>query len=277
MMENQTSSSFPVVALLTDFGLRDGFVGAMKGVILSHAPTAKIVDISHEIEPFDVASAAFLLDWSVPYFPVGTVFQVVVDPGVGTQRDILVLEAFKRRFVFPDNGVISQVWSRVGENKQLVRATNRSLWLDAVSSTFHGRDIFAPLAAFLANGGDLDEIGPTIQQPGVLLPQPRCEFGDSHVQGEIVYIDRFCNLVTTIERGPLLTWIEEHNLNHRNVAIHVGSTKLKGIAGGYGDVAQGSPVAVFDGYDRLEIAVNQERADRSLGARIGDRVTVRAS
>lgn len=277
MIDTQNAHCPPVVALLTDFGLRDGFVGVMKGVILSRAPAAKIIDISHDVQPFDVPSAAFLLDWSFPYLPRGSVITVVIDPGVGTLRDILVLDAFERRFVFPDNGVISRVWSQECQERRLVCAKNRSLWLDMVSSTFHGRDIFSPLAAHLANGGELSEIGPTVESPSILLPPCVTEVDESQMIGEIEYIDRFGNLVTTIRRETLLDWIEGVRPSVQDVIIRLGSIELRGIAPSYGAVAEGEPVAVFDGYDRLEIAVNQERADRILDVRIGDRVSVAVS
>jgi hypothetical protein len=266
--------SSPTITLLTDFGLQDGFVGVMKGVILSRAPHVRIVDISHEIPPFDVQSAAFLLDWAFPFFPEQTVHTVVVDPGVGTPRDVLVFEAKGHRFLCPDNGVISRVWTRSWDARRLVRAVNRSLWLAKVSSTFHGRDIFAPLAAFLASGGDPAQAGPPLDQPGVLLPAIRLEFGPSKVDSQVCYVDRFGNLVTTIEREAFLRWLQERQLPLDKVVVVVGSSRVVGVSGSYAAVRQGSPVAVFDGFGRLEIAINQGRADRVLNANVGEQVTV---
>ena len=274
MNASSIPSVSPTVTLLTDFGDRDGFVGVMKGVILSRAPNARIVELSHEIPPFDLQSAAFLLDWAFPFFPERTVHTVVVDPGVGTPRNVLAFEADGHRFLCPDNGVISRVWARSWGMRRLVCAENRSLWLAEVSATFHGRDIFAPLAAFLASGGDLAQVGPPIEQPTVLLPPVRLEFGPSEVDGEVCYVDRFGNLVTTIEREPFLQWLEEQHSRLNDVIITVGSNHVKGVSRSYADVPQGLPVAVFDGYGRLEIAINQGRADDILNAKVGERVTV---
>ncbi len=273
MNTGSTSPSNPVVTLLTDFGLRDGFVGVMKGVILSRIPHAAIVDISHEIEPFDIASA-FLLDWAFRYFPEGSVHTVVVDPGVGTQRKVLALETERYRFLCPDNGVISYIWARPWKVRRLVCAENRSLWLDEVSSTFHGRDIFAPLAAFLVGGGSITHIGPTITRPAVLLATPRLQFSHSKVEGEVCYIDRFGNLVTSIDRASLFAWLQGHSLAPDQVFVTIRTTTIAGISTSYAAVPEGEPVAVFDGYNRLEIAFNMRRADKILGASIGDHVTV---
>ena len=275
MNASSIPSASPTVTLLTDFGFQDGFVGVMKGVILSRAPHTRIVDISHEIPAFDVRSAAFLLNWAFPFFPERTVHIVVVDPGVGTPRNVLVFEADGHRFLCPDNGVISQVWPRSWGVRRLVRAENRALWLAEVSSTFHGRDIFAPLAAFLAGGGDIAQIGSPLDRPTVLLPAMRLEFGPSGVRGEVCYVDRFGNLVTTIERESFLRWLEERQLPLNEVIITVGSHRVVGVSPGYGCVPPGSPVAVFDGYERLEIAINQGHADQVLDSSLGEPVTAR--
>ncbi|MFH1739158.1 MAG: SAM-dependent chlorinase/fluorinase [bacterium] len=264
----------PIVTLMTDFGLRDGFVGVMKGVILSRASEVEIVDISHGLPPYDIQAAAFLLDWAFSCFPQGTVHTVVVDPGVGTARDVLVLEALDQKFICPDNGVLSYIWPRCGDTHRLVCAENPSLWLTEISSTFHGRDIFAPLAAFLASGGDMDRIGPKRAQPKVLLPPLQIEFGTTEVDAEVCYIDRFGNLVTTITRSALLQWTEERGVSFNDVVIKIGTSRLTGVSPSYNAVEKDFPVAVFDGYGRLEIAINQDRADQVLNAAVGERVTV---
>ncbi len=266
-----------IITLTTDFGLRDGFVGVMKGVIVARAPQAHIIDISHDIRPFDTVAAGFLLEWAFSYFPQGTVHTVVVDPGVGTTRDVLAFETKGQRILCPDNGILSSLWADRTEPYRLVVAENRALWLDEVSGTFHGRDIFAPLAAFLATGGDLSQVGSPRDQPAVMLPPPQAEFGKKEIQAEIVYIDRFGNLVTTIRRNALLEWLHERNATRRDMIIQLGTSCIHGISDCYGAVEEGLPVVVFDGYGRLEIAINLGRADRVLNAVVRDRVTVSLS
>jgi len=271
------TASANIITLTTDFGLRDGFVGVMKGVIAARAPQAPLIDISHDIRAFDISGAGFLVEWACSYFPEGTVHTVVVDPGVGTARDVLVFETRGQRILCPDNGILSLLWAERAEPCRLVVAENRALWLNDISGTFHGRDIFAPLAAFLATGGDLDRVGPPREKPAVLLPPPLIDYGKKEIQSEIIYIDRFGNLVTTIKRNALLEWLKERNATPSETVIRLGTTCIYGISDCYSAVEEGFPVVVFDGYGRLEIAINLGRADRVLNAVIRDRVTISLS
>ncbi len=187
----------PIITLITDFGERDGYVGAMKGVILGIAPGAALVDISHDIPPQDIPSAAFVLWSTYRFFPPDTVHLVVVDPGVGTQRRPIAVETRHGRFVAPDNGVLGYVLDEERE-WQAVHLAEQRFWRPEVSMTFHGRDIFAPAAAHLAAGVPLHELGPAITNP-VPMPFPRVRRLDgARCLARLVYIDRFGNCVTNL-------------------------------------------------------------------------------
>ncbi|MFQ6112525.1 MAG: S-adenosyl-l-methionine hydroxide adenosyltransferase family protein [bacterium] len=190
-----------IITLLTDFGQRDGFVGTMKGVILNTYPDAKIVDISHDIEPQNLAAGAFVINTCYKYFPTGTVHVVVIDPGVGSKRRIICVAASGHFFLAPDNGVLKYIYDECPET-QVVEVTNRKLVLSQISHTFHGRDIFAPVAAHLAKGLDLKELGASIHDydKGRL---PVLEEAVDRIKGEIIYIDRFGNLISNIPADEL--------------------------------------------------------------------------
>ncbi len=193
-----------IVSLTTDFGLSDGYVAAMKGVILSRAPQASIVDISHQVRFGDVAEAAYVVAGVVPTFPEHAIHVVVVDPGVGSDRRLLYVEAASGRFLAPDNGVLS-AWLadakvRSVENSELFCD---GLFFEPEGSTFHGRDRFAPLAAALINGIQTDGLGPEIVDP-LSLPRPLLERGDQEVVGTVIHIDHFGNAITNIP----WSWLE---------------------------------------------------------------------
>lgn len=192
------SSARPVIALLTDFGLGDGDVGVMKGVIAGIAPDAHIIDVTHDIAPQNVPSAAWILAASYRYFPRGTAFVCVVDPGVGSSRGAIAVQAGDWNFVGPDNGLFSYVYAEQGV-KSVVALTNAAYHLPQVSSTFHGRDIFAPAGAYLAQGIALEELGPlldptTLVRLDVAAPVRH----GSQIEGKIIHVDNFGNLITSI-------------------------------------------------------------------------------
>src|SRR5712692_9720043 len=191
-------SKFQVVALLTDFGLVDQYVGTMKGIIVSLAPHVNIVDISHSVSPQNIHEGAFLLWAAFRYFPRGTIFVAIVDPGVGTSRKIICAEGEGYIFLTPDNGLLKFVLGEVHASK-IVSVENKRLFLPQVSQTFHGRDIFAPVCAHLANGVPLDKLGKEV------VPETRPEYflifncsKDTRLKGSIVYTDHFGNIVTNI-------------------------------------------------------------------------------
>ncbi len=188
----------PIVTLLTDFGLEDEYVGVMKGVILSIAPQVRLVDLTHSVPPQDVRRAALILMNAAPYFPPDTVHLAVVDPGVGTERRPIAVRTGRGTFVGPDNGLFSFVLAEM-ETWTAVELREPAYRLPLVSTTFHGRDIFAPAAAHLASGVPVEALGPVVNNLAT-LPLPRLEIGESSLEGEILYADRFGNLVTSIGR-----------------------------------------------------------------------------
>lgn len=230
------------IALLTDFGLRDPYVGVLKGVLASIAPRVPVIDICHEIPPFDVRAAAWVLRGAAPYFPRGTIFVAVVDPGVGSGRRILLAEAGGQLFLAPDNGLLADL-----ESASFRQVAKRALFLAKISNTFHGRDIFAPVAARLARGLAPSKVGPRVWSI-VRLPRE---------QGQVVWIDRFGNVVTDLPPGPA-------HLRFRGRRIPVVPT--------YSSAKCGSLVAVVGSSGTIEIAVVQGDAARRLGAKIGDAV-----
>jgi S-adenosylmethionine hydrolase len=255
--------SAPLVTLTTDFGSVDGYLGAMKGVILARCPDARLVDLAHEIARGDVAAAAFALGASAPYFPAGTVHLVVVDPGVGSARRALACAIGAQRFVAPDNGVLSRVLAR-GEPVRAVALERSEHWRPEPSPVFHGRDVFGPVAGALAAGAALESLGPEVASADLVRapwPEPRLE-GGLRV-GAIMHVDRFGNLVSSVElRGPA-----------RGTAEVAG--RRVGGADTYSDAAAGALVALRGSSGLLEIAVNGGSAAAVLGVSRGAVVTWR--
>jgi len=253
-----------IVTLLTDFGSRAAYPAAMKGVLLSRCPKAQIVDITHDVPAHDVVAGAFLLDQAARCFPPGTVHVVVVDPGVGTDRRILVGRFAGQTYVFPDNGVITLVAAR-GPAQELVVVRNRELLpRGAPSQTFHGRDIFAPVAAHVLNGVSLRRFGP---QPDTfrLLELPVYEETPDEIAGQVVYVDSFGNLVTNIpERAVRAKWMDLEAVRGWCAGKSVGS-----LQGAYGFVPEGEAMVLFNSMSRVEVAVNQGRACDELNAGFG--------
>src|SRR6187401_3553396 len=239
----------PVIALLSDFGTRDHYAGTMKGVMIGICPDVTLIDITHEITPHDVMEGALQLAASCRYFPAGTIFLAVVDPGVGSSRRGIAAEAGDYRFVAPDNGVLTQVL-RDTPAKKIVELTERRYARPTVSKTFEGRDRFAPAAGWLAKGVDLSALGRSAGQlQRLALPAPAVT-GDE-VRGEVMRVDRFGNLVTNID----------HNLFDRfsqSAAIEVsaGPHRIGRVVATYAEATGGEPCALFGSTDHLEIAVN---------------------
>ncbi len=261
------------IALLTDFGERDWFVGAMRGVILSLVPGARLADITHQIEPGDIRSAAFVLECCRRFFPPETVFLAVVDPGVGTSRRIIAFRRGRSRFIAPDNGLLSFPL-RSSPRAKVYSVRDRSLFLPVVSRTFHGRDIFAPVAARLARGLEPSELGPAVSDP-VLLPRPRSRrLGGKGWSGEIVYVDRFGNLITSIAAARAAALFRPP----ARLTVATSSGPDPGelpLAASYGSVPKGGRAALWGSSGYLEIAVNGGSAAKEFGLRPGDRVEIR--
>ncbi len=257
-----------IISLLTDFGLRDGYVGVMKGVIWRIAPDAQIADISHQISPQNVIEGALAWGRTVPFFPDGTVHIGVIDPGVGTQRRPLAARLEEHFFVLPDNGLLTLLLEEA-EKKGLpvdwVHLDNPRYWLPEISRVFHGRDIFAPAGAHLANGVPLEQLGTPIDDPLRLeIPQPRRR-GRSW-QSQVMNIDHFGNLATNL-RGEQLSGMGE-------VIIRIGGVEIQGVAQTFGEQPPGDLVAIFNSAGFLEIAEVNGSAARRLRAATGDPVEV---
>jgi S-adenosyl-L-methionine hydrolase (adenosine-forming) len=259
----------PILALLTDFGTRDHYVGAMKGAILGVAPAAQIVDITHEIPPGDVEGAAFALAAAHAAFPPGTAFAVVVDPGVGTGRRGLAVAAGPYLFVGPDNGVFSLVLDR-HPDARVHALENAALWRPQVAATFHGRDVFGPVAAHLAGGVPLEACGPRLADP-VRLPFPPVRtVGSTQWEGAIVHVDRFGNLISCITAEALAGMIGADG----DVVVGAGGA-VAPLVRTYGDVAPGEPCALIGSSGLLEFALRDGSASEVLGAARGDVLRVR--
>ncbi|MCB9437973.1 MAG: SAM-dependent chlorinase/fluorinase [Anaerolineales bacterium] len=275
--------TLPTIALLTDFGLTDSYVGVMKGVILSICPIARLIDVTHAITPQNVRQGAYVLLNTLGYMPPQTVYVGVVDPGVGSARQSVAIKTNRAVFVGPDNGLFSYALKHC-EIQEMVILQNPQYLLATISSTFHGRDIFSPVAAHIACGVPLDQLGPSLTKLEA-LPPPRLEITPQAIYGEVLDIDHFGNVATSIGR---LTWgnndllalvpffdpqpeptlmIEPERctvqINHRMIDI-VGLT--------FASVPRGELIALINSADQLEIAINHGNAAHELGVQIGDPV-----
>jgi hypothetical protein len=245
------------IALLTDFGMRDPYVAAMKGVIAARCD-ARIVDLSHDVAPFDVWAGAFFLRAVVPYWPAGTIFVAVIDPGVGTSRRIIAVEHDGRTFLAPDNGVLSLVAA-----PPTVSVENAAFFLPGGSNTFHGRDRFAPVAAAIANGTALAELGPRVDAI-VTLDYAPASYDCARAEGTIVSVDRYGNLVTDIEAA---------RLPFARYEAHAGAHVIARMARAYGEAGDGA-FLIVGSTGCVEISVANASAAALLQLTRGDRVTI---
>jgi S-adenosylmethionine hydrolase len=246
----------PLVTLTTDFGLADGYVGTMHGVILGICPDARIVDLAHDIEPQNLRQGAFVIHMAHRYFPAGTIHVVVVDPGVGSARRAIAMRTGNATFVAPDNGILSHVMS-TEKVLELVELTEREYWLPEVSRTFHGRDIFAPVGAYIAAGVPLCKLGQPISDPVAYpIPEPQVA-ADGAIIGRVLYADRFGNLVTDVP-GELLGGIADWD-------IEIGGRRIRGISSSYSAAEEGELLALVDSSGRLEIAQRNGSAAAATG------------
>lgn len=269
------------IALLTDFGTTDSYIGVMKGVMLNVCPDLQLVDLTHAVQPQNVKQAAFLLLNSYAYFPPGTIFLVVVDPGVGGDRKPIAVQAGGYTFVAPDNGVLSHVLREQGAF-QAVELANSDYQLPA-SNTFHGRDIFAPAAAHLAAGVEPQQLGGVVYRP-VMLPEPSLTVDGARIRGCVEHIDHFGTLVTSIGR---LRWTApgelalEPRFGGASVAVpasavvRVGDLQFESIRRTYAEVAPGEALALVGSSGYLELSVNQGCFASEFGVKIGDPVELR--
>jgi S-adenosyl-L-methionine hydrolase (adenosine-forming) len=245
----------PIITFTSDFGRQDWFVAVVHGVLYQVCPEAHIVDLSHEIPHGHLARAAFVLEAAAPDFPDGTVHLVVVDPGVGTARRALGVAARGQMFVGPDNGVLE--WALRADGARLHALTGARWFRQPVSRTFHARDVFGPVAAHLAAGIALERMGPAVEDP-VRLPHPGPVIRDGHIEGCVVFIDRFGNALTNIEARDLGMAFPE--ARESALEVRVLDHRIAGLARAYGEHPLGTVVAVIGSGDRLEPASASARA-----------------
>jgi S-adenosylmethionine hydrolase len=257
----------PVIALLSDFGARDHYAGTMKAVALGICPDATLVDITHDVPPHDVLTAARELAASYRYFPPGTVFLVVVDPGVGSARRGIAAETADFRFVAPDNGVLTAVL-RETPPRRVVELTERRYARATVSRTFEGRDRFAPAAAWLAKGIELTALGrPAGDYIKIDIPLP--DVSAERIVGQVLRVDRFGNLVTNIDRKAF-----EKLAQAGAIQISAGDRPVARFVSTYAEAAPGEVCALFGSTDHVEIAINAGSAAEGLGLTRGSPVTI---
>ena len=260
----------PIITLTTDFGSNDHFVGTMKGVILEILPEAQIVDICHAVQAFDVLDGALTISQAYSYFPTRTIHVVVVDPGVGTARRPILASCDKYHFVAPDNGVLSLVYAR--EERMHVRhISSEHYYLQPVSNTFHARDIFAPVAAWLAKEVDSQKFGEEIDDyVRFNAPKPKA-VDENRLRGVVLKVDRFGNLITNItpKDAPML-----FGANAQAFKIIVGSREITEIRNTYAEGAPGEVIAILGSMGFLEIAANRGAAAQLTGASKGNEVSI---
>jgi S-adenosylmethionine hydrolase len=258
----------PVISLTTDFGSQDGFVGTLKGAIWSICPAAQIADISHAITPQNVLQGALTLGRAYPFFPNGTVHVAVVDPGVGTSRRPIAACLGKHFFVGPDNGLFTPAFEQAEKNGwplEVVHLTNERFWLPAVSHTFHGRDIFAPVAAHLARGVPFTDLGPALSDP-VRIALPKPEKIPGGWRAHVTIVDIFGNCTLDLPAAFLA--------GRPDPLFRLRGREVRGLVDSYGHRQSGELIALVDSENYIEIALVNGSAAALTGARVGDEVEV---
>jgi S-adenosylmethionine hydrolase len=258
-----------IITLLSDFGLKDTYVAEMKGVILGIAPDVRLVDLTHEVPAQDVLTGAYLLRRTVQAFPAGTIHLAVVDPGVGSKRRPLLIEAGASFLVGPDNGLLLEAATLLGEEPRAFMLQNAEYQRTNISAVFHGRDIFAPAAAYLALGVPVEKFGPAVDDP-VWLPRPSLQQSQESIEGEVLLSDRFGNLITSIPKEAIPKPIAE------NFELSVGGVVIRGLRQSYSEVSPGVLLVLIGSSGFLEISVRQGSAEARLtGVSRGSKVMIR--
>ncbi|MBM4400363.1 MAG: SAM-dependent chlorinase/fluorinase [Crenarchaeota archaeon] len=257
-----------MITLTTDFGLKDPYVAEMKAVILGICPNAAIVDITHEIAKFNIRMGAYVLASAVPYFPEGSIHVGVIDPGVGTRRCPIIIQTRRGFFVGPDNGLLVLAAEKQGIT-HIHELTNPRFMLPKVSSTFHGRDIFAPAAAYLMNGVKPEEFGPEIRK--AVQPEfAKITQKNGVLIGEVLHVDGFGNVITNINEKEVA-----QNCMKGELSVELAGCKLKlKFCEAYGETGPREPLALIGSHGFLEIAINQGNAAKRFKTKAGDRVAI---
>jgi S-adenosylmethionine hydrolase len=261
-----------VITLMTDFGIKDGNVGVMKGVIWGICPTVQISDLSHMIAAQNIREAALIFARSVPYFPKGSIHVVVVDPGVGTPRRPMAAQIGDWFYVGPDNGTVTGLLERAeqaGWQTNFVELTDKRYWLPVVSHVFHGRDIFSPVAAHLANGVPLADLGASFDNP-VRLELPKPEQTQTGWRGEVTHIDHFGNISTNIRVEHLGAALEQKE----KITVRLRDNEIRGMVNTFGERPEGALIALLGSTGNLAIAVVNGSTVNLLGTKVGDGVEV---
>lgn len=260
----------PIITLTTDFGYKDPFVGIMKGVIYGINPSVNIVDITHEINPGNILQAAFTIGMSSSYFPYKTIHVVVVDPGVGSSRRPIIVSNGRHYFIGPDNGIFSYIYLDT-DNVNVVHVTSEHYFISPRSATFHGRDIFAPVAAWLSKGIDLLNFGELIKDyVNLQLPLPTFP-AKNIIEGEIIYIDRFGNLTTNIHAQKLSEFLGNNIGKKINVLIKGMEAPFKNF---YSDANDKRIYSLINSFNYIELFVRNGNASLEYGIKVGDKVGV---
>lgn len=258
----------PVITLMTDFGIKDGTAGVMKGVIWGICPAAQISDLSHLIQAQNIHEAAYIFARSIPYYPKDSIHVVVVDPGVGTQRRPMAARIGDWFYVGPDNGTITGLLERAelqGWSYEFVELNQNKYWLSNISHVFHGRDIFSPVAAHLANGVLLHEVGTPFTDPvRIHLPKPlKTENG---WRGEILHIDHFGNIASNIRIENLGDALDKKE----RIFVRIKDNEIKGMVNTFGEKPPGELIALMSSTGNLGISVVNGNAAAGLGVKVGD-------
>ncbi len=259
----------PIITLTTDFGLEDEYVGTLKGVILSTCQAVRIIDITHAITPQDIPAAAMTIAHSYGYFPAHTIHIIVVDPGVGSKRSIMVLKADDHLFIAPNNGILTPLLTE-SKFTEAYLVENSGLFLKEVSNTFHGRDIMAPVAGKIAAGMDISRVGPPVfLEQCCRVPLPNALKAGKTISGEVIHIDHFGNLQTSIT-GTDLTSLP----TPRTIIITLSDHTINGLSRTYTDREQGAILALLNSRNHLEIAIAGGNAATILNCEIGTSVSL---
>ncbi len=261
----------PIITLITDFGLAGPYVGTMKGVMVSINPLVRFIDVTHEVESHDVLEAALILQASYRFFPGGTIHLVVVDPTVGSDRRPILVVTDRYSFVGPDNGVLSPALADP-TFQRCIELTAQKYFLDEIGSTFHGRDVFGPVAAWLAKGVEPESFGKEVRDY-VQLPLPEATVGQDAIEGRIIYIDRFGNLVSNITYHMIETL--QARTGSQRVAITCAGRTVKRILRSYEGGSTTEPSAIVNSWGNLEIFVKRASAASLLSVRRGEPVVVK--